>query len=370
MAKAYPDTEPFVQAAEKALRKYRPNWGWDLLHLSELLLFFAQDGYASAWQALEEKYREIYAAMLTRKRRPPLVFDELADLERLGLVLTTDRWAFRRIAGDFGRLYREKRYMLDGDFAWFFAAKGEKYRKTMENAAKKDENIACFMQREQANINAREEQRTSFPNNLSGLYLSRRQITNADEETVEQYAAAYREQAHPELRAAALKVFSCRPYPGDPHVIIEDTQSDCAQLQHAAWQALELIRHPVVRTFAINNARSGMRTPENYALLVTNYTPNDAKMLEALLLEQIDAKAWDYVHAAEIDIFRAFYKDSGIPHPKHLLPILYEYTPCSYCRESALEYMSVHRMLTKAILEECLFDSNDDIRRMAAKRLK
>ena len=60
MAKAYPDTEPFVQAAEKALRKYRPNWGWDLLHLSELLLFFAQDGYASAWQALEEKYREIY----------------------------------------------------------------------------------------------------------------------------------------------------------------------------------------------------------------------------------------------------------------------------------------------------------------------
>jgi len=27
-------------------------------------------------------------------------------------------------------------------------------------------------------------------------------------------------------------------------------------------------------------------------------------------------------------------------------------------------------MLTKEILEECLYDSNDDIRRMAAKRLK
>jgi hypothetical protein len=71
-----------------------------------------------------------------------------------------------------------------------------------------------------------------------------------------------------------------------------------------------------------------------------------------------------------MDIFRAFYKDSGIPHPKHLLPLLYEYDPCSFCRESAVQYMSRHRMLTEKILKECLYDSNEDIRRYAAKRLK
>ncbi|MBR4077203.1 MAG: hypothetical protein IKK17_01210, partial [Oscillospiraceae bacterium] len=81
-------------------------------------------------------------------------------------------------------------------------------------------------------------------------------------------------------------------------------------------------------------------------------------------------KDWDAVHAAGMDIFRAFYKDSGIPHPKHLLPILYTYTPCSYCRESALEYLSKHKMLTNEILEECLFDSNEDIRNMAKRQLK
>ena len=73
--------------------------------------------------------------------------------------------------------------------------------------------------------------------------------------------------------------------------------------------------------------------------------------------------------SAGLDIYRALYKDSGIPHPRHLLPLFYEYNPCSLCWESALVYMSRHRMLTKEILADCLYDSNDDIRRMAQRRM-
>ena len=98
--------------------------------------------------------------------------------------------------------------------------------------------------------------------------------------------------------------------------------------------------------------------------------PEDGKLVEKLLREMIDQKDWDGVHAAGMDIYRAFREGSGIPQPKHLLPILYEYNPCSFCRESALVYMSKHRMLTKEVLEECQFDSNYDIRSMAEKRLK
>ena len=39
MANAYADKTPFILAAKEALMKYRPNSGWDLLHLSELLMF-------------------------------------------------------------------------------------------------------------------------------------------------------------------------------------------------------------------------------------------------------------------------------------------------------------------------------------------
>lgn len=374
MVDAYSDKDPFVSAAIDALKKYRPNSGWDLLHLIELLMFFAQDGYKSAQRAVEEKYLEILATMFARKRRPNRMFHELFDLEQLGLALTVDRASFLRISKDFGRLYREKKYMLDGDFDWFFSSKGDLYRKAMERAAHKDEDIACFMQREQANANAREEyqklQKENPIENMTGIRLAIWLARKADKETIERYAVAYRNQTQPTLRAEALATFSSCQYPDDPQLIMEDTKSNCEELRNAAWRALENIRHPAVRSFALNNVANGIRTPENFALMVTNYVPKDADLLEKLLKELISTKDWDCIHTAGWDVFRAFDKDSGIPHPKHLLPLLYEYNPCSYCRESALAYMSKHRMLTKEILEECRYDSNEDIRKMAIKRRK
>ena len=374
MANSYPDKETFISATAEALKKYRPNGSWDLLHLSEILMLFAMDGYEFARQALEEKYQEILTAMLSLKRRPNRIFHELSDLEQLGLTLAVDRTSFLRIAKDFGRLYQEKKYMCDGDFAWFYSSKGGQYRKTMEAAARKDKNIACFIKREQADIDAQEEhqkqRQTLSPETYTGVRLSRWLARKADKETVERYALAYREQKQPELRAEALSAFSCCSYPDDPQPIIKDTKSECEELQNAAWRALENIRHPAVRAFALNNIVNGVRTPENFALLATNYVPEDEEITEELLQELITKKDWDSFHAAGMDIFRAFREGSGIPHPKNLLPILYEYNPCSFCRESALVYISKHRMLTEEMLKECQFDSNDDIRKMAAKRLK
>ncbi len=372
LASIYPDKYPFINAAVESLRRYRPNSGWDLLHLSELLMFFAQDGYGAARQAVDEKYQELLAVMRSRTRRPDRVFHELADLEQLGLVLTVDRTSFLRIAGDLGALYREKPYMRDGDFAWFFDVKGERYRKTMEHAARKDRNIACFLQREQANVIAmqedRERRKTSLPEKLTGIQSSRWLACHADAEAVERYAFAYREQTQPQLRGEMLKAFFWCPYPGDPHPLIQDAGSTCEELQNAAWRALENVRHPAVREFALCNAQNGIRTPENFALLVTNYMPQDAELLEMLLREAIAARDRDGVHAAGMGIVRAFYQDSKRPCPKHLLPLLYEYDPCSYCRRSVVMRMAKHRMLTKEIMEECLYDSNEEIRSYAAKR--
>ena len=374
MVNAYPDPETFITAAVDALKKYRPRNDWDLLHLSELLMFFAMDGYHTAKTALDEKYAEVLEAMFARKNRPDGVFHELADLEQLGLVLAVDPKSFCRIAADFGRLYQEKSYMLGGEFAWFFSSKGDQYKKTMERAAQKNESIAFFMQRERADISVKKEKwtdaRENYPADLTGIRLSRWLERKADRDTIEQYARAYREQTQPELRAKALTAFAICPYPGDPGVVLEDIRSDCEVLRNAAWRALENIRDPAVRTFALENVCNGIHTPENFALLVTNCVPEDGALLESLLREQIAAKNWDGIHAAGMDIKRAFYKDSGIPHPKHLLPLLYEYTPCSFCRESAIRDMARHRMLTAEILNECLYDSSYDIRSYAAKRLR
>ena len=286
MANAYADKTPFILAAKEALMKYRPNSGWDLLHLSELLLFFAMDGYELAGQALEEKYQEMLASLFARKRRPNRMFHELSDLEQLGLVLTIDRTSFLRIVKDFGRLYREKSYMEDGEFIWFFETKGRQYRKTMESAAKRDADIACFLQRERTYTDASEERRkageTKLPEKMEGIRLSKWLSRKADQETVKAYALEYRDQTEPKLRAKALTAFSQCSYPDDPQPVIQDTYADCEELQNAAWRALENICHPAVRQFAMDNVHRGIRTSENYAVLITNYISEDGKMMEEL----------------------------------------------------------------------------------------
>lgn len=373
---AYPDKRPFISAAAEALKKYRPNGSWTMLHLAELLMFFAMDGSRMAHRALVAKYRELLDEMLARKRRPGTgrVFHAVFDLEQLALVLATDRASFLRIAKDLGKLYREKSYLNDGEFDWFFASKGDRYRKSMERAAQKDEDIACFMEREQAAINAQEEwaeQRRENPTEpLSGRRLSRWLVRRGDEETVARLAETYRNQENPALRAEALKAFLDCAYPDDPQPILDDTLSECGELRRVAWIALKNIRHPAVRQFSMNNVEKGLRTPENLAILARNYVPRDQALLEELLRDLVAKGDRDDLHGVGLDIYDLFDKAGRTPLPKHLLPLLYEYNPCSCCREIDLNHMARYRMLTEKILEECQCDSSEDIRRFAKRRLK
>lgn len=227
------------------------------------------------------------------------------------------------------------------------------------------------MQREQASATRfetlREQRQENPPESLTGIRLSRYLAVSESPETA-LYSARYREKPGPLARAQALKAFFVCPYPDDPAPLIGDTASPCEELREAAWRALSQIRHPAVRNFALTNAAKGIRTAGNFALLAANYMPEDGKLLEELLREMISAGDWDGVHWAGMAIFQAFDEGSGIPHPKHLLPLLYVYTPCSYCWKSALRRMARHRMLTKEILEECLYNSNDEIRSLGANR--
>ena len=370
LAACFADRRPFIDAAVGALKKHHPSSNWDLSYLGELLMHFALDGDSYARAALEDKYRELLARIFSRKRRPRQFFWELSELEELGMILSNDRASVLRIAEDFGRLYQQKGFLEDGEFFHFFALEGKTYRKQLESAAKRNEHIACFLQREQAYIAALERRqkmrKEPLPGELTGIRLSIYLKKTADRETVAQYALAYREEKRLKYRAEALYAFAECPYPDDPQPIIEDAQSDCEELRDRAWRALENLRHPDVRTFALNNIANKERTVETFLLLVSNYLPEDAPLLEKLLRERIAERDWDGVHSAGLAVDAAFSKGGKCPRPKQLLPLLYRYTPCSCCREYFLRHMAKHRMLTKEMLEECRYDSRDAIRKFAA----
>ena len=362
----YEDKMPFLDALVESLRKTRSQGSWKILYFSEVLSYFAADGDPLAQQALWEKYEELYGILLKKKRRPEGIFPERDDFAMLCQVLGHQKEAMLRIAEDIGRLYRTKEFHDGADFDWLFDSGGKKFRKTLENWAKRSENIATYLQSgyaEEARWEQMRQQCASQDRSLpAGPALSRWLARKADAQTVRQYAESYLAATEPEARTTALKAFCRCPFPLDPSPILLDAQSEDTELRSAAWDALENIRHPLVREFALAQLAADMETA--LPIVIANYHPQD----EAMLVKLVKAVKVDHAcktnwHGTQLVVLNM--ADHGMKAPKALLYHIYETSYCSCCREYALGQMGKRRLLNDGILEECLLDSNTDIRSYA-----
>ena len=153
------------------------------------------------------------------------------------------------------------------------------------------------------------------------------------------------------------------PYPLDPSPVITDARSAHPALRSAALKALSGIRHPAVRDFAWDLLAGD---PENaLPIAIKNYLPEDEARLNAMLQAyRVDYACKSNWHWLHLSIFDLFEKDSGVKSPpKSLLPLVYETTLCSCCRETAARLMGRYHLMTPALWEEQLHDSNDEIRK-------
>jgi hypothetical protein len=359
----------FLEAAVQSFESTKSDGGWKMLYLSELLYRFSCDGEDAADKALWCKYEKLYGNLMTRKRRPSGLFHERDDFVMLCQVLAEDKAAFIKIAEDIGRLYCEKSFYDGFDFDWLYESKGKRHRSTLTKLAKKSINIEQYLRVSQEFEQEWVVSRESRTENTSkkGIALSRWLKREADKDTVLYYAHAYIEQSDFEARAEALTAFSRCPYPENPSPIIEDTKSGCERLKEVAWQALENIRHPMVREFALKNLKNNLETV--LPVFIKNYQEQDATLLESLVksiyVDFDDTTGW---HGVYYDVLRMVY--DGLKASATLIQHIYETTYCSCCRERAFLQMRKRRMLTNEILQECLLDSNDDIRTYANQCLK
>lgn len=168
----------------------------------------------------------------------------------------------------------------------------------------------------------------------------------------------YLSASTPEERAEALDAFFWNPYPADPAPVILDAQSDQELLRHRAWTALENTRHPAVREFAISRLQDD---EEAFGVLCTNYERQDeALLLSHLKNQRIDFDCTTNWHGDQLSVLRM---DKRKPlAPRSALEFIFHTTYCSECRADALQQMGRRRMLTPELLEECLYDANDNIR--------
>lgn len=367
----YEDKEPFLKAAISGLQKATSDGGWRVLYLAELLCQFASDGELAAESTLWDKYKELYHALLTKRKAPDGIFPERDNFAMLCQVLADSKVSMVRIAEDIGRLYRTKDFYDGYDFDWLFNTKAKRYMGTLKKQAQKSPNVSAYLQyskaKEEEAAKKRQNRRADPERYMQGRMLSVWLRNKADAETVQKYADAYLMQKDPIKRANALVAFSRCPFPGDPETVIQDARSDCEPLRNAAWEALENIRHPSVRGFAMEQLP--YCTEMVIPILILNYQSQDEEMLVTLIKSiPVDFECNTNWHGIHGDILAM--EDRKLKAPPALLWHIYETTFCSCCREYALLQMGKRRLLSTEILEECLLDSNDDIRKYASKCLK
>lgn len=367
MISCYENRGAFLNTTIRAFDSAKSDGGWKLLYLAELLNYFACDGEDSAKQALWRKYEKIHSDLLASRRRTRTFAFMRDDFEMLCVVLAENRGSAIIIAKDIGKLYLENSNFEASDFQWLYNSKIVKHLTELERLAIRSKNIMKLLQ-----VYAPVEQKSEeLPERKrdkpkSGIALSVWLRREADQATVLWYAEEYRRQTDPEARAIALVAFCRCPFPDDPTPIIEDAKTGCDNLKRQAWEALAYTRHPLVRDFALEMLPDHL--DEALPILIKNYCPQDAPLLvrlvKAVSIEHDERSCWHSVH------FDILHMDAdGLKAPTELIRYLYENTYCSTCRAHALEQMGKRRLLTREILLECLFDSNDDIRTYARRCL-
>ena len=367
LIQCYPDNKEFLELIEQKLRSKKPDSGWDYLHFSELLMYFAMDGNENAAAALWDKYEELFSSLNSFRRSSLIKRRTVECFETLCIALSWDKENYFRIAEDIGGLFLSSNQYDAWDFAWLYDSRPRWFNSELKRKSKFSRELSAFfsafddLKKEQKNWSAnRSENRIPEGGRALSVYLK----WKAPELTAS-YVEIYLSKKNPQERAKALEAFSVCPYPMDPTPILKDAESDCHSLRSAAIEALGEIRNQKVREYAwkhIEDDIDGM-----LPIVIKNYMPEDEAFLRKYISElQVDYSCKSGWHGVHMDIRDLFDEDAGITKPpKSLLPILYESTLCSFCREAVVRLMSKYRMISDSMWEELLFDSNDDIRAFA-----
>lgn len=179
-----------------------------------------------------------------------------------------------------------------------------------------------------------------------------------------------------ELLRKYLSIFSDRRFPLDPQKLIDlasqarngppsydehDVYTPHTRLTIAALNALANIAHPSVRQLAFDLLESPQWITHAGILLKSNWQISDWYVLETLTRESFDS--WDF-HGLGTDIQKIFDDHPG-PEAAPTLLNLYEYGPCSECRQRIVEALESIQAVPEWMRAECRYDANLDLREWA-----
>ena len=332
----------------------------------------ADGGDGEAEKALWDRYEQTYLRLRARKRLPDHYFYLIDDFEFLAIDLCRNEEDTLRILSDIGRLILENPIYDALDFEHLHSHLTEWGRKrtaVRRKYAKKDGYAAHFfaelerLQKEREALYGGSTENNEQIRQRSPFLFSK----NADSEALRLRAEAYLNETDAEKRAELLRAFWWRRFPLEPDPIINDATAAHEPLRDAAWEALGIIRSPKVRAFALSSLEA--EADKLIPLLIMNCEDGDRGLIEKLLAEALEDKDGDdIIHSIGLNL--NYQRDVGFKVPAWILHWFYETNRCSNCREDIVRELGRRRLLSDEMLRECLYDSNDDIRKYAEKRLE
>ncbi|HEX4166969.1 MAG TPA: hypothetical protein VHZ55_16010 [Bryobacteraceae bacterium] len=166
----------------------------------------------------------------------------------------------------------------------------------------------------------------------------------------------------PKEQLQYLRIFSGRPFPQDPELLLQLSLSANEELAYAAAVALAQITHPSVRNIAFRLADNRLVGRQvAIAMLDQNWQPNDHEMVLSWFEAESDRNAR---HHMERDLMH-FWEHHPEPASEiRMLCSIYENGPCSFCREIVVKRLIELDSLSASMRAECAYDANEDIRHL------
>lgn len=389
MINCYEDKTQFEDVIIEKFLKARSDDNWNFSHYCALLGYFSDDGDERAYRILWKKYKEIFVALLHKRKKDQRL---ISMYESLAITLSGEDYENAlRIMKGIGKMLRKDNLYEWEDFLWANHCIQDTFKKSelrhklkkagkhsvdmkyylegMEKYNKKEAEKDTARKKKGIEIKKKEALQLLMQENPRWRLGRMRLINCLLEEGIE-YQTEIANQVLSETdelrKFRLLSVFADHQcsWPLELSLLIPYTESSNEELRKAALDTLCYIKDGIVREFALKNMDKPELRPFAVQMLVTNYQKKDAEILmEALRKIPVNSHSnINYWHGVYSMVFDLFDNRQVKNPPKEILYFLYENTMCGFCRECYVREMKRRHILTEEMIRECKWDSNDDIR--------
>ena len=161
-----------------------------------------------------------------------------------------------------------------------------------------------------------------------------------------------------------VRIFARRPMPHFDERFIELTRHGDPDVREHAMSSLGENSHPAVRALALARLDEGHGDGETIGLLAKNYRPGDHHRIEQILKPVSDVWESHHITWKLRDVFTENKDKEGLKS----MCFAYEESPCSACRKRTVALLIDLEILPDTLLDECHFDSNEEIRELVGLR--